>query len=213
MREKWLKAWKHKPYRYALLASLVFTLIISHYYQQFLLFNEGRSGIDFNDFVLKFFTPINLSIPIFIAMYSATIFTAVYVIYSSPILTLKLALAYTFLLIWRVFSLSILPLNPPPGLIILYDPFLKHLVYSGRNDVRDLFFSGHTASTFLFFLIVKNKKLKMYLMACVLILAIALLAQHLHYSIDILAAPLFAYLAYFPANWIIKKANYEKIIS
>ncbi|HVA97535.1 MAG TPA: phosphatase PAP2-related protein [Bacteroidia bacterium] len=213
MRGKWLMAWKHKPYKYALLALLVFTLIVSHYYQYFLLFNEGRNGIDFNDPVLKYFTPINLSIPIFIAMYSAAILTAFHVIYTSPILTLKLALAYTLLLIWRMFSLYFLPLNPPPGLIILNDPFLKHFVYSARNDVRDLFFSGHTSSTFLFFLVVKNKKLKMYLMACVLFLAVALLAQHLHYSIDILAAPVFAYLAYFPANWIIKKANYENVIS
>ncbi|MEO6882616.1 MAG: phosphatase PAP2-related protein [Bacteroidia bacterium] len=210
MKEKWIEAWKYKPYRYTLLASLVFTLIVSHYYAIFLLFNEGRNGFDFNDPVLRFFTPVNLSVPLFIAMYSAAVFTAIYVINTSPILTLKLAFAYTFLLIWRMFSLTILPLNPPSGVLPLNDPFLIHFVYSDRIDVRDLFFSGHTASAFLFYIVVENKKLKMYLLVCVLFIAVGVLAQHLHYSIDVLGAPIFSYLAYFPAKWLVKRVDYTR---
>jgi len=89
-----------------------------------------------------------------------------------------------------------LPLEAPIHIIPLKDIFLNASFYSGRENLKDLFFSGHTAILFLFAFYFKNKTLKILFMIGGLIIALLLITQHVHYIIDVLAAPLFAYFSF-----------------
>jgi hypothetical protein len=88
------------------------------------------------------------------------------------------------------------PLNPPEGLIPLIDP-ISNLAY-GRAEyiTKDLFFSGHTSSQFLIFLCLTNKGDKMIALFSAILVGSMVLIQHVHYSIDVLAAPVFTYGCY-----------------
>jgi membrane-associated phospholipid phosphatase len=97
------------------------------------------------------------------------------------------------ILLFRILTLSLVPLREPLDLIFLEDPFLNDLIYPGRI-VRDLFFSGHTALIFSMFLL-SGKKLIFLILT--IIVGFSLMIQRVHFSIDVFAAIPFAYLAVF----------------
>jgi membrane-associated phospholipid phosphatase len=94
-------------------------------------------------------------------------------------------------------------------MILLNDPFVQ---FFGSGDVltKDLFFSGHTATLFLLFLISEKKYLKIIFLLCTILVGIAVLLQHVHYTIDVLAAPFFAYASYKLAAVINEKIKIKK---
>jgi hypothetical protein len=160
----------------------------------FLSWVEGRSGHVMSDPVLDLFRPVSLSMLIFAVTYLPA---AAGVIYSArfPAMIQRLASAYAVLLALRAFTLFIVPLDPPPGIIPLRDPLLELTVYEGRTNLRDLFFSGHTATHFLFFFLAGNRSVKIFFLGCALAVGVLVLMQHVHYTIDVMAAPFFAWLA------------------
>ncbi len=67
-------------------------------------------------------------------------------------------------------------------------------IYTYFNFQTVFFFSAHTGLPFLFALIFWNRPLVRYVfLALSLISAVAVLLPHIHYSIDVLAAPFMAY--------------------
>lgn len=119
-------------------------------------------------------------------------------------------LAYGILLIIRIGTLSLVPLKEPDSIILLEDPFLNYFIYSGSESDNlinaDLFFSGHTALLFLLYF-VSNRKLVYLILGC--ILAILLLIQRVHYTIDILAAIPFAYISVRLADYTLSRLRKE----
>ncbi len=61
---------------------------------------------------------------------------------------------------------------------------------------RDLFFSGHTSTLFLISLAVPGRRARPFFLACTAAVATCVLVQHVHYTVDVLAAPFFAYGAW-----------------
>jgi len=90
----------------------------------------------------------------------------------------------------------LVPLEPPIGIIPLRDPFVEGAFYDNKVLVKDLFFSGHTSNMVLLTLFMDIKWIKIILVFASAAVAYLLLVQHVHYAIDIIAAPFFAYLAY-----------------
>ena len=79
-------------------------------------------------------------------------------------------------------------------MVLLQDKIGSFLLNGQQYPItKDLFFSGHTSTLFLMFLITQHKKVKATLLTISIIVPILLLVQHVHYTIDILAAPVFAY--------------------
>ena len=103
--------------------------------------------------------------------------------------------AYIIMTLLRLFLILIFPLEPPVGLIPLRDP-LSNTFYGSTFITKDLFFSGHTATIFLIVLSVDIKWQKVYTSIVVFILALLLIIQHVHYTIDVIFAFPFAYLSY-----------------
>lgn len=64
--------------------------------------------------------------------------------------------------------------------------FLQSISYSGN----DFFFSGHVAFPFLLALIFwKSTTMRFVYLALALVMAVAVLLEHIHYSVDVLGAP------------------------
>ena len=92
--------------------------------------------------------------------------------------------------------IGLISLNPPAGLIPLADPITNQF-YGAHYITHDLFFSGHTTTVFLIFLCLKKKWDRIYaLFGIHSYWVFFLLVQHVHYTIDVLAAPVFTYAAY-----------------
>ncbi|MCX6209264.1 MAG: phosphatase PAP2-related protein [Bacteroidetes bacterium] len=85
--------------------------------------------------------------------------------------------------------------NPPKNLIALIDP-ITNTFYGGKFITKDLFYSGHTATIFLMYLVIDTKWLKNFFLVATLCVGVMVLVQHVHYTIDVIAAPFFTYLAY-----------------
>jgi hypothetical protein len=87
-------------------------------------------------------------------------------------------------------------LNPPEGLVDLHDPIAELFIYGENLAItKDLFFSGHTATmVFVCYFLPRPIERKIAVMLTT-VLGCLLLIQHVHYSLDILAAPIATWIA------------------
>ena len=169
--------------------------IVLFSFLHFLTFNETRIGFVFNDPILSRFEPINVSTITFITTYGFGL-TGLVIATQHPIVFIQLIQAYTIMTIIRITCLYLVPLEPPVHIIPLKDIFLESSFYSGRENLKDLFFSGHTATICLFAFGFKNKQLKWIFSIGTVIVAMLILLQHVHYSIDVIAAPIVSFIAF-----------------
>ncbi|HEX3386290.1 MAG TPA: phosphatase PAP2-related protein, partial [Mucilaginibacter sp.] len=61
---------------------------------------------------------------------------------------------------------------------------------------KDLFFSGHTSTMVLIYLCLQKRTDKLIALIAAFAVACLLLVQHIHYTIDVLAAPVVVYPCY-----------------
>jgi membrane-associated phospholipid phosphatase len=170
---------------------LVFTMMIFSKFTQFI---EMRKGIQFNDPILASFQAIDLTKSIFFMIYGG-ITLALFSLLSSPYRLMILLQAYALMVLARMVTLFTLPLAPPAGMIFLQDPFVEYFGTSKTID-NNLFFSGHTATVFLLFLCVP-KKLKIPFFFISIFIAISVLLQKAHYTIDVIIAPCISFISYY----------------
>ncbi len=188
---KWKEFLSTSKNRYELIITLVILSLVLTSLARFLNYVELRQGVVLDDPVLKLFDPINLTWLTFGLIYVCLIF--VLIILSTQPLQLMIALqAYSLLVIFRIAAMYVVPLNPPINMIVLNDPFVQ-IFGTGKLLTKDLFFSGHTATLFLLFLVTEKKEFKILFLSCTIAVAAAVLLQHVHYTIDVIAAPFFAY--------------------
>jgi membrane-associated phospholipid phosphatase len=99
------------------------------------------------------------------------------------------------MVVFRLIAMYVTPFSAPEKLLLLDDPFVQFFG-SGQILTKDLFFSGHTATLFLLFLIADKKSFKIFFLCCTLLVAAAVILQHVHYTVDVFTAPFFAYTSY-----------------
>jgi hypothetical protein len=199
----WLEAWQLRSFRNKTILALAFVVIILLALPSFFAFIEKREGMVLQDFVLERLPAIDVSIPTFIIIWSVVLLVF-YRIYQNPNIFLVIAYGFILMCIARVLTISILPLNPPPGLITLKDP-IANIVYGGNGIfiTKDLFYSGHTGNMFLFFLCLEAKWDKIIALAASFMVGILVLIQHIHYSVDVIAAFIFTYFIYLGAKKVV----------
>ncbi len=185
---------------------LLFSLI---FLTKFLNWIELRNGVTLNDPLLSNFNPVNLSWLIFLLIYLSLLAGIINFIKTPDVLLLAVQ-SYIILVIIRILMMYLMPLNPPAKMILLVDPLVKYLG-TGKNLTKDLFFSGHTATLFLLFLITNKKYLKIVFLISTIIVAACLLLQHVHYSIDVASAFFFAYTSYKIAGYFRSKITARAI--
>lgn len=162
-------------------------------FSQFLQFIEQREGVAFQDPLLNTFNPINLTWLIFALIYLSIILFLITFL-KKPYKLMVALQAYGLMVIIRIIAMYLTPFEAPEKLILLNDPFVQ-LFGQGAVLTKDLFFSGHTATLFLLFLLAENKALKITFLIFTIIVGTAVLLQHVHYSIDVFMAPFVAYSA------------------
>jgi len=102
---------------------------------------------------------------------------------------------YILMVAVRILAMYLLPLDPPAKIIILKDPLVEFFG-TGQTLTKDLFFSGHTATLFILFLTSEKKTIKQIFLISTILVAFSVLLQHVHYTIDVVAAPFFTYACY-----------------
>ena len=190
----WKTFLRNKRHLAELIFTLILLIIIMISFSQFLQFIEMREGILLQDPLLNLFNPIDLTWLTFAVIYLSVILFVSAVI-KKPYLLMISFQTYSLMIIFRAIAMYLAPLNPPSELILLNDPFVQ---FFGQGDIltKDLFFSGHTATMFLLFLLAENKKLKMVFLVFTFAVGACVLLQHVHYSIDVFAAPFFSYCSF-----------------
>lgn len=156
---------------------------------------ESRQGKVFYDPILNFIKPRDVSSFIFITTYLTALIAIIYA-FATPYRFLHLLQMYGVLTGLRIITLFFVPLDPPVEIIPLKDKFLTATFYHGGENMKDLFFSGHAATLFLFFFFAKDVMLRYLFLASALLVSACVVIQHVHYSYDVIAAPIFAYIAY-----------------
>jgi hypothetical protein len=160
----------------------------------FLEWNEARPGAVLPDPVLALLAPRDLTWLTFSLIYLGLVLGVARLARDPRALVVALQ-AYVVMVILRIAAMAATPFEPPSGMIPLHDPLVR-LFGPGKLLTKDLFFSGHTSTLFLLALAVPGPRWKVFFVLCAAAVAICVLAQHVHYTIDVLAAPLFAYASF-----------------
>lgn len=177
-----------------LVISLLLLITILNILAQFLLFVELRQGIILKDPILSVIPSFDFTWLIFIFIYGG-LFAAIIFLSLNPGLLVTAIQSYIIMLFFRILMMYIVPLDAPGGIIPLRDPLVE-MFGTGQLLNKDLFFSGHTATMFLLFLTVDQKYMKLFFLITTVIIGGLVIVQHVHYTVDVLAAPFFAYCSY-----------------
>lgn len=206
---KWADAWKIPSFRWKFWVGMVIFAGILTALPFFFDAIEDRNGLVMSDFILNRIPAHNTSIAVFFLIWSCCLLLVIR-IFRDPMMLLVMLWAYNGVTLLRMTCIGLISLNPPPGLIPLADPITNQF-YGHVYITHDLFFSGHTTTVFLVFLCLKKKTDRIYAFLASITLGILLLVQHVHYTIDVLAAPLFTYMVYRLAMLFTKRENQGKI--
>lgn len=206
-REAWVQAWARPAFRWSwvILLVLLFGVLVPitpGFFQAI----EQRSGTVPADPLLHLLPRHNVATPVFVLMYGGVL-VAVGWLTRQPRLFLRGLWGYAMLLLLRMASIWLVPLLPPPDMVPMPDPFTATLFHTGAGITKDLFFSGHTATVAILALAVRGRWLRPALALVALLIGVLVLVQRVHYTYDVIAAPIFAVFAYWLAGLLTRRAT------
>ena len=202
----WKQQWNERPFSIQFVFTLALLSILLFSLSYFFTYIEARAGRRVNDIVLNLIPPVDLSVVTFLLIYTAALVCIISLL-NKPELFLKAVQAYFLILIFRMITLLVFPLEPPEGIILLKDPFIEHFFYGQVRITKDLFFSGHVATVCLLYLANPVKKLNWFYLSVFVLVALFIMVQRVHYSFDVLFAPVFAWLSWKLANKILQSVK------
>ena len=197
---RWQAAWATPGFRQRLgligLLLLGLLPVVPHFYH----FIQARPGHLLPDPLLALLPIRDVSTPTFALIYGCVVATLVYLV-PRPYLLLRALWAYYFLQLLRMGTLWLVPLEPPTALVLLHDPVMDRVFeVTTQPIIRDLFFSGHTATMALLALVGPGRRWRISLGLMTIAVGTLVLVQRVHYTYDVLAAPFFAWAAYWLAG-------------
>jgi membrane-associated phospholipid phosphatase len=190
----WKEFLKGKSNRVEFAVTLLLLVAVLTSLTNFLNYVEAREGVVLPDPILSLFKPIDLSWLTFALIYISLV-VAIVTLSKNPRRLLFAIQLYTLMVAVRIAAMYLLPLEPPTTTIILNDPFVEYFG-TGQTLTKDLFFSGHTATLFILFLVSEKKIIKTVFLISTIAVAISVILQHVHYTIDVFAAVFFTYACY-----------------
>jgi membrane-associated phospholipid phosphatase len=194
LRATWKSTFSKPALRRQAIISVALLIAILQLAIRFFNYIETRPGVVISDPILNWIPAMDLTWLAFALIYGGFIIVIPALIKRPDRLVFGMQ-AYVTLVIFRMGAMYLLPLDPPPGMIILRDPVVQNLLNTGEPLTRDLFFSGHTSTMFLLYHCALNPKVKTALLIGTVGIGACVILQHVHYSVDVLAAPFFAYCA------------------
>ena len=192
---EWQMAWRNMQFKTLMLIGVALVVAILIFCPFFFQTIEHRAGKQLTDPILQYLPPHDVSMATFIIIWifiGLTLFRSA----CNPQLFITMLYSVIFVFAIRFLTLSLIPLDPPNGLIPFVDP-ISNLTYGHSEYItKDLFFSGHTSSMFLACLNLQRRPEKRLALIATIVVGILVLVQHVHYTIDVLAAPFFCYFCY-----------------
>jgi hypothetical protein len=186
---------------------------------KFLTYHADAPGMILNDPVMAFLPLKDFSLWIFILEYLCVIFLVFYLA-DKPSAFVRGLWSVAALFWLRIVTILLLPLRPPTDMIFLVDPFTALFFGENHQVVNDLFFSGHISLLAIFYFMTQHRYLKAFLLLATLAIAVMLVAQRVHYTLDVVAAPVFSLVVFkliFEGRvllWLTTlRARYEKTFS
>lgn len=165
-----------------------------------------KKGILLNDPVLNFLTPVDWSVPVFFILFGA-IFQTVIPAFRKPLILLTGLTAYCAINIIRMFSMYLVTLEPPSDMILLIDPFSAYFAYPDRGFAKDLFFSGHISTMMILVFVERNRLAKTLKIIGSALMGLFLAWQHVHYTVDLVVAPVITYWVFMKVEILIQGAG------
>jgi PAP2 superfamily C-terminal len=176
---------------FCMITFLLMVLLMPAYYRDII---NPKRGFQMDDPLLNFFTPRDWYMPIFFILYVA-VGDTFYRYFRNPGIVLLGVTTYCAVNIVRTITMYIITLEPPSGMILLTDP-ISSALYPSTGFAKDLFFSGHVSTIMIVVLLEKNRLAKALKALGTVIIAVLLAWQRVHYTLDLLAAPVFTYLVF-----------------
>ncbi len=167
---------------------------------RFLNWAQARPGAPLDDLLLRRLPAADCSLPLFVVLYGLVLHTLSSILRDPRRLLIGLY-ANSAVFAMRAATIALFPLAPPARMVSLRDPFVRAF-FGGHEITHDLFFSGHVATAVVMILLLDDRAQQRRLAPAAAAVAVMLLLQHAHYTVDILAAPVFGGLAYRFGVWM-----------
>jgi hypothetical protein len=191
---EWKAACQSAAFRVQVLTTLPVLVGVLTLFSHFLEWVELRPGVVLHDPIVAAVEAHDFTWPIFIFIYGSLIVGLATLIAHPRRLMLALQ-SYILMVCIRVAAMYMTPLDPPPGIIPLADPFVQFFG-SGAAPTKDLFFSGHISTLLLLSLTATKRWLKWCFALSAASVGILIVWQHVHYTIDVLVGLFVAYACY-----------------
>lgn len=168
---------------------------------------EHRPGFVIEDWSLDFLgKPRDFSIGIFAITYFAMVF-AIWTNVMRPRIFIHMLITYAIMQLMKCVLLLCVPLDPPTDILPLTDPILETLFYGGNVNLKDLFYSGHVATVFIALIYARGHMMKVMFLVFAFALGFMMAQQRVHYIADVVAAPLFVWLAFRLSSVLAKSSS------
>jgi len=192
LKRNWRAVWDSSSQRSLMITGSALIAIILFILPFFFQAIERRQGVQLHDFLLARLPAINVSNYIFIIIWGMGLLTLARAI-QKPAIYVKYIWLYGAICVTRLLTIALIPLDAPAKLVELVDP-LTGIFYGHATITKDLFFSGHVSTLLTMYYCLDKKWDKTMALTSAFIVGVLLLIQHVHYTIDVLAAPVFAFL-------------------
>ncbi len=173
-------------------------------------YSTRPTSIYVGDLLLDNLPAVNLNFLIIEVALFSIVAGVIYVFFMRPRYALFTLKAIALFIIIRALFISLTHIGIHPSNIYPGDGFFDQ-IYTYLNFQTGFFFSGHTGLPFLMALIFwRQFRARIIFLSLSLIFGISVLLSHIHYSIDVLAAPFMAYGIYNIAKYLFPR-DYELI--
>lgn len=191
----WRVAMAQRPVRVAWAIAAVVAVPMVVLLPRFFAFIEAYPGTRPWDPLLPLIPPADVSIWVFGILYGTLLFTIVRIA-RRPLLVLRGVHAYLIMMLFRIACIRTFVLEPPPDIVPLIDPIIQ-VFYPGKTPfLKDLFFSGHTATMALLIPLARGRAVRLFTVLATCAIGALVLVQHAHWTIDVVAAPVVVWIAW-----------------
>ncbi len=155
---------------------------------------ENLKGLSVGDIFLDHLPTLNLDFMVVQGALLVTFFIVLLMIWQPKYLIFTM-IAFSIFVIVRAFFISLTHLGVNPHEITLNTERIGYSLYNFLyNSKSDFFFSGHTGAPFLMGLIFwDHRRLRTIFFGISFLFGVSVLLGHIHYSIDVFAAPFITY--------------------
>ena len=195
MRQAWRSAWRERSFRTAMYAAAVAAVFLAIGIPVFFEHIGAKPGTMPFDPYMMFRRPVDVTWLTFTVLYGGVVL-AVGMALRFPFVIARGLHAYAILQVLRMVSMELYTFEPPPDIIPLIDPVTAVFYPGGVPFLKDLFFSGHTATLAMMVCLARGALVRWILVAATITVGALVILQHVHWTIDVLAAPVFVWLSW-----------------